>query len=123
MTKTGRPTKYRDSMPQRVLDYIDDCKNNHEMPFVEEVAIRLGVNTDTTAEWQHKYPMFSDAIKRLKAVQSLGMQKGGMTNKYNPTMCIFLLKNNHNMTDRHDVTSKGDKLEGPVVYMPNKHEE
>jgi len=47
MNKRGRPTKYQDDYPQIALDYLEECKKGNKIPWLEEVAVRLGVTEMT----------------------------------------------------------------------------
>lgn len=123
VNKGGRPTKYHDGMPQLVLDYITEKEADvYSHPCKEDLASVLEVDSDTIREWVKIHPRFSVTIRALSDLQSKRLQHNGLTQKFHPTMCIFLLKNNHGMTDRHDVTSAGEKLEGPILYLPAEDE-
>jgi len=106
--KEGAPTKYKPEYIKTTLDYV----TREDVPFIEELALALGVDEDTIGNWGKKHPEFFGAIKRLKSKQRLGLQKQGLMNKINPTMAIFQLKCNHGFIESQhlDITSKGNQL-------------
>ena len=80
METRGRPTKYNDSMPEKVYAYIKKCKDNPmgetregqdipRLPVLAELSSILKVNKDTIVEWRKKYDLFSDACAELVAMQ------------------------------------------------------
>jgi len=115
--RTGRPTKYREDMPQRVLNYVDEAFATGKIPTIQGLSCVLEVDEDTIGNWGKKYPSFFGAVKRLKQSQADNLQNKGLRNEFNPTMCIFLLKNNHGFTDRQniDITSKGKSIPAPIL--------
>ena len=42
---------------------------------------------------------------------------------FNPVMFKFMMANRHKWKDRSDVTTDDEKIEGPVVYRPEKNKE
>ena len=58
----GRPTKYRDDMPQRAYAVLAAGKS------IAKVAATLDVAKSQVYEWMKVYPDFQDAIKRGVAV-------------------------------------------------------
>lgn len=74
-----------------------------EMPYLEELCLRLKIHTDTLANWvagnckEGDHSDIIQAYKRLFMTQKLRlMQRMGSNN---PTGSIFLLKANHNMVE------------------------
>lgn len=99
----GRPTKY---LPETIFplidEYLEGCsKEQTELPTVEGLAHKLGVNRDTIFEWDKKYPEFSDYLKRLADKQKNQLINDGMYGgkEVNASMAIFLLKAIHGLRD------------------------
>lgn len=97
----GRPTKY---VPEVIFplieEYIQSCgKEQMELPTIEGLSLKLGVNDDTIVEWGKIYPEFSATIKKILAKQKVQLMNDGMYGgkEVNPAMAIFLLKVNHGM--------------------------
>lgn len=128
MNKVGRPTKYVYTMLDDIEEYIKYCgREQTELPTLEGCAEYLKIDTDTIVEWCKENKEFSVAIKRLKEKQKNQLMNDGMYGgkEINTAMAIFLLKVNHNMveTSHTDITSDGEKLEGVVIYKPEKNTE
>ncbi|HEX8965667.1 MAG TPA: terminase small subunit [Patescibacteria group bacterium] len=111
--KGGRPTKYDPSMIGIAKEYIDSCSREAtELPTIEGLALKLGVDDDQINEWSKKYPGFHAAIKDLKSKQKTQLINDGLYGgkEVNPTMAIFLLKVNHGMVEKTglDLTTGGE---------------
>jgi len=117
--------KYPADIVKQTEEYLSICGNhNMELPTVEGLAIKLGVNDDTLNEWAKKHKDFRAVFKKLKMAQKVQLINGGMYGgkEVNASMFIFLLKVNHGMieTSRQELTGKeGDKLE-IVIVKENK---
>jgi hypothetical protein len=105
----GRPTKYiPDTIYPKINEYLDGCgRNQTELPTVEGLALKLGVNTDTLWEWNKKYPEFSEYIKKVATKQKDQLINDGMYGgkEVNASMAIFLLKAIHGYKDQNNVTN------------------
>jgi len=104
---TGRPTKYTDEMPQRVLGYVDECIKSKTLPTIAELSIIIDISKETINVWR-KEPekvLFSDALKKLEAYQE-HFCLGRMVDKDTfATGQIFLLKCKHGYKEE-----KGDTI-------------
>lgn len=94
---TGRPTKYSADIVTFTNSYVRRCQKEREIPFMEELALEIGVNGDTLVEWSKLHADFSAAIDSLKMLQKLCLQKGALKREYHSQMAVFLLKANHKM--------------------------
>jgi hypothetical protein len=98
MNKRGRPTKYQDTYPQIALDYLKACENGNKVPWLEELAMLLGVSEDSLQRWVKANSEFCGAIARIKDYQRLCLIKAGLRD--NPgRMAMFLLKTVHGMRE------------------------
>lgn len=99
----GRPTKYIPAVIYPQIDaYLEDCsRENTELPTVEGLALKLGVNRDTVFEWAKKYPELSDYLKKLADKQKNQLINDGMYGgkEVNASMAIFLLKAIHGLKE------------------------
>lgn len=111
----------------RVSTYDEKKHNGQVKKYINEggfltiagLAVYMGINKDTLYEWVKRYPVFSDSIKEVKEIQEHMIVSGAMEGEYNPTMGIFLLKNNHGYKDRQEVAvstpeTKLDKMMGEL---------
>ncbi len=97
--KRGRPTKFTQETPKRVLNYIRDCQNKEEFPTIEHLSSVLGVGTRTLYAWEAEHSEFQQTMDMLRDAQKNLLIRGGLTNKYNSRFASFLLKANHGMSD------------------------
>lgn len=99
----GRPTKYIPKVIEPLIEeYIQSCgREATELPTIEGLAIKLGVNLDTLYEWKDKHPEFSETLKKILAKQKIQLMNDGMYGgkEVNAGMAIFLLKANHGLKD------------------------
>ena len=100
MTKAGRPTKYSAEALKKAQNYIQKCRKCNRMPFIEELALELGVNDDTLVEWGEKHSEFSATLGHLKLLQRLALKRGALERKLQPNIAIFLLKVNHGLNEK-----------------------
>lgn len=116
----ARPSSYNSKYINSVDEFVKQKVEVGEIPTVEGFSVSLGHHKDTIYEWIKKYPKFSDAIKKLLSYQAQMLQTNGLSQKYNPTMAIFLLKNNHGFKDKTeiDTTSKGERIVGINYIVP-----
>lgn len=91
--KTGRPTKYKPEM----IDKMIEC--GKQGMGVIETCVAIGIARDTWNQWQKLNPDFSDAIKRCKAEsQAWWERKGregtvGEIEGFQQSSYIFQMKN------------------------------
>ena len=85
MAKGGRKSKYDPLItPSLAEDYAKELLTD------AQIAAKLGIHISTFIDWQKKYTVFSEAIKRGKAVSNI------VKKRYIPpstTTQIFLAKN------------------------------
>jgi hypothetical protein len=122
----GRTTKFHPGISALTDAYTKECLDFDIIPTLEGLAGEFGVDTDTIFEWRNpKYKkmakerrQFSESCKRLMVAQREMLLKKGLLGHYNNVMAIFILKNNHGFTDRHEVdyTSDGEKITG-INYL------
>jgi len=119
----GRPTKYKDTYPQELVDHM-----NKGFTF-ESFAGLIDVNKDTLYEWKSVYPLFSDAHKNGVAKSLLFWEKlgvGGSVGQidgFNTAAWIFNMKNKHKWTDRQEVTgNEGAPLAMVIDIVKQKQE-
>jgi len=115
----ARPTKYRPKLIKKVDEFLEIRRKENKLPTIEGFGVFIDVNTDTIFEWVKIYPKFSEAIKRLKQIQSDIMQAGIYNNTGNVAGGIFLLKNNHGFKDKQEIdsTTAGQPLPQPIINV------
>ncbi len=113
-------------MFKRTENYYKECVNDEKkMPYMEELGLKLGVDTDTINNWSNdeRIEKFGTIKRKIKELQRLRlMQRGLEDNK--PVMSIFLLKANHGLieVDKHiNQEEKVSIIVSDVGYNPNKN--
>jgi len=61
MAKTGRPSKYKPELVERIYHYIEAGLND------EDAALLAGISLQTFYTWKKEKPEFSEGIKKAKA--------------------------------------------------------
>lgn len=90
----GRPTLYKEGMADEWLRLIEEQGHS-----ITSACHHLGFTTETLGEWKRKYKDFSYAYKKAKEIDKDILQKKALSNNYNATMAMFLLKANHGMIE------------------------
>ena len=109
----GRPTKYKPELVTQLLEYVDSV----DIPFLEEIALRMGIHQDTYYEWVAAHEDFSEANKRLKTKQKVALLKASLGKKFNVSGAIFQLKANHGMIETERKIQDVRLKEAPPVTV------
>ena len=122
----GRPTKYDPSFIRIAKEYIDSCgREATELPTIEGLALRLGIDDEQISIYSKEYPEFSATIKELMMKQKAQLINDGAYGgkDINSGMMIFLLKANHGMIETEKKILSNDK-ESPlgVVILPDQND-
>ena len=119
--KNGRPKIF--NKPEELDAYIDAynkyCEEKEEVFTAIGLCCFIGINKDTFTEYQ-KDPNFSVTIKKAQTLAERALVTGSLMGKYNPSVSIFLLKNNHGYKDKQE-----QEISGGVeikYYAPKKDE-
>ncbi len=100
----GRPTKYHEGMPKRVLDYLNEYMElGHVIPTKAGLSIYLDIAKDTVIEWckEEGKEEFSGALRKLESEQELRLFAGGLNGDYNATIAKLGL-GNHGYSDKQE---------------------
>ena len=121
----GRPTKYQDSFVDELDKYLTTTgKEQTSLPTIQGFALWLKVNDETLTEWAKKNERFSATLTRLKNIQAKQLIDDGIYGgkEVNATIVKLLLMNNHGMREKNDMTTDGEKIVGPTVFIPEEKE-
>lgn len=92
-----------------------------------EIRSMLKISDDLWYRWLDEEPRFSRTIKEGRALCETWWQVNGRVNlenkDFNSTLWYMNMKNRFGWADRHDHTSKGEKMETGVVVLPPKKDE
>ena len=106
--KVGRPRMFKspEQMMNKALEFQKIClKNDRPFLFIS-FASWMGVHSTTVSEYA-KFPEFTETVKNIQQMAEIALIEGGMTGRYNPSMSIFLAKNNHGYTDQQHLEVSG----------------
>ena len=134
MYKIGRPTKYDESMPDKVYAYIKKCKDNPQGETREELTIAqlpllcglasyLKVNPSTIVDWRKTYKEFSNACEDLLSIQKDLLIQSGLAGSFNSTIAARILGANHGMSDKKDITTNGKDLPALTITLSETSED
>jgi hypothetical protein len=96
----GRPSKYSLKMVTLTKKYVQSCLDRDEIPFVEELALNLGVNDSTLWHWANKYEEFQEAYEILLTVQRLLLKKKGLSGQYRGSIVSLMLSAEHHLVSK-----------------------
>lgn len=113
----GRPTKYTESMPDRLKDYVDrGYKGDGDViPTKAGFAVLAEVCEKTLDNWGAEYPEFLQMLRYLMAKQHQILQNKGLIGDFNSLICKLLLSSDHGHREGTDLTTKGEKITPQIV--------
>ena len=82
------------------MKYIKMCQEKKDFITIEQLASQLGVGTRTLYAWEKEHSEFQHTLDMLRDAQRDQLIRGGIQNKLNAGVSIFLLKASHGMQDR-----------------------
>lgn len=99
----GRPPLFNsEELEKHIKDYLIHCEQTDAVISQKGFCLWKDISHDWLTE-QRNNPMFAESIKKLKNRSETYLTDKALKNEVNPTMAIFLLKNNHGMTDKAEV--------------------
>lgn len=115
----GRPTKYKgEETIKAVHEYLSTCGPTtnkglpwYNLPSISGLCVELGVDRSTIYYWADKFPDFSHTLKVLQEEQQKQLLAGGLSGALNSTITKLVLSNNHNYSERKDITSAGKEVQ------------
>jgi hypothetical protein len=139
--KVGHPPKYDSAkkIQEKMDDYFDFCDNRTRDVYNEKVgtltvsdpepytmsglAYYLDMDRTTLVGYSHKEEFFNTIKRGRERVEHDIERRMNDKNTFTPGL-IFNAKNNFGWKDKTetDLTSGGDKIEFPKVYLPKEEE-
>ena len=118
-----------ESTKQFFKDVVEYIETNTNCRSLSEAVVEVGEYEELISYLLNKYPdTVFKSIKRAKDIVKNRLVKQGLDGEANSTMAIFILKNNHNMTDKQqtDLTTNGKELnntqEVKITIVTNEDE-
>lgn len=112
----GRPTKYKDDMPDRVRALLSEGYSQ------AACAGKLGVSVDRFIEYKKKYPEFLEAVKDGEAASQSWWEDRGrdacLNGEFNPTVWWRNMQNRFGWREKTEHTGEDG---GPIVVQVVKH--
>lgn len=102
--KVGRPSAFESvEQLQTLIDaYFEECDETGEYYTITGLADSLGVTRQTLLNYTEKEEFFA-TIKKAKTKIERQFERNALKGAYNPTIAIFLMKNNFGYKDKVDV--------------------
>lgn len=99
--KGGRPLKFESvEQLQSLIDkYFEWADENNKPYTVSGLAYALDTDRQTLVNYEQR-EMFFDTIKKAKQKIESQFEERALNGQYNPTMSIFLMKNNFGYVDK-----------------------
>lgn len=103
--KGGRPLKFESvEHLQTLIDkYFEECDLNNEPYTITGLADALDTDRVTLIRYQER-DEFCNTIKKAKRKVERQFEKRSLKGEYNPTIAIFLMKNNFGYQDKVDLS-------------------
>lgn len=103
----ARPSTYKseEEFEDKMEEYKEYCEEKAEPFTMIGLASFMGVHRDTLNEYGKKFP---DTYKKGKSFAEKSLVNNALAGTYNPTISIFLLKNNHGYKDKHETEISGE---------------
>ena len=103
--KGGRPLKFQSvEQLQTLIDkYFDVCDATNKPYTITGLANALDTDRITLIRYQER-DEFSNTIKKAKRKVEEQFEERSLQGKYNPTIAIFLMKNNFGYQDKVDLS-------------------
>ncbi len=97
----GRPLKFKsvEELQNKIDAYFEYCDSNNKPYTVSGLALALDTDRITLIRYEER-DEFSNTIKRAKQKVENQFEERAICGEYNPTMAIFLMKNNFKYEDR-----------------------
>ena len=87
-------------------DVLSILECNENIRTLGKACIDAGGYEALTSYFEGKFGIVFESIKKAKEIAKERLINQGLENQVNPTMAIFILKNNHQMTDKQQIETK-----------------
>lgn len=120
----GRPTKYNAEVQRQAEAYLAGAykRCGDGVPSRVGLARYLNVVPQTLENWAEDNPQFLVTLQEIHAEQHRAALGGGISGKFNPTICKLVLAN-HGYSERfaqEHFSPDGSMTPGIVVVLPPK---
>ncbi len=138
----ARPEKYKEEFINKVDEYLESRQDSDvdvvesendttgrvryikkltvKLPTIEGFALFIDVSEKSLYNWEKKYPVFLQALRKIKTEQQQRLLDKGLSGDYNSTIAKLILSSNHGMREKSDVTSDNKVLPTPIYGGKSK---
>ena len=115
----GRPLKFNsnEELQELIDEYFKECDLKGEFYTITGLADYLDTDRITLVRYENR-DEFSNTIKKAKRRVEKQFIQNSLNGKYNPTIAIFLMKNNYGYQDKVEV--KVDSVEDDPITIALK---
>jgi len=118
--KVGRPTKYKDDYPSKLVDFFRMIISTGNFPTFEGFAAKISVNSDTLHEWKNKIPEFSESYSIALNLQKENLFMKTLRKDYDSSFAKFLASACYGMSDKTQVDqTSSDGSMTPQITINN----
>lgn len=118
---------YTEEFVSKELDtMLANILKDPEIIYIGQLFEKTPYTRQRFCEWGRDFSQvdkISDTIKKIKNILETRINVGGLKNDLNAKMVVFNLINNYSEnwknTDKLDVTTGGEKIKGPTIYLPD----
>jgi len=122
MAKVGRPSEYDPKFCDEVDKYLSENQDKYiryrsisinlkvKLPTIEGFSAFLNVSKTTIYSWASEHEEFLNALEKILQEQHNRLINSGLSGEYNSTIAKLILSANHGMSDRIDISTKGESL-------------
>ena len=103
--KVGRPLLFQsvEHLQSLIDKYFEECDIKNKPYTITGLANALDTDRATLVRYEHK-DEFCNTIKKAKRKVEEQFEERSLQGKYNPTIAIFLMKNNFGYQDKVDLS-------------------
>ena len=102
--KNENAVKWTDDKIQELIDKFTEWWKDQDNLFWKEFFVEQeGYYPGIISYLEESNQLFSNFIKKAREKQEYRLLKKGLSNKLNPTLSIFVLKNHHDYKDKSEV--------------------
>ena len=112
--KGGRPTKYTSDYPEKVYEFIEECKEKDIIPLLIDFCRKVGLNAEDISRYSKRYTRFFKAIENLKKESESYLLHKGLGRKVDPNFAKFILSANYGYVETAKQINEGNQ---PVIIQ------
>ena len=101
-------------MNKKISAYLRHCDKKNKIPTASGFAIYSKCYKDVIKSYERNYPEYAEPIARLRTHCQEALITGGLTNKLNNAMALFLLKANYGMIVKQYIQSENVNVEAEI---------